>query len=119
MVAKVKPRFVVPKNLASGETAYYWEVPTYHRDLGCTIPNEPLGTDYVTACGDDGKGGRAAALNGLFESGTPSARAVRRRPPGWRASAQSLGCSGNTSPQTIARSASPSAPGRITRKWPT
>jgi hypothetical protein len=27
MVAKVKPRFVKPKDLASGETAFYWEVP--------------------------------------------------------------------------------------------
>jgi hypothetical protein len=32
--------------------------------MGCTIPNEPLGTDYAVACGVDGKGGRAAALNG-------------------------------------------------------
>jgi hypothetical protein len=67
MVAKIKPRFVKPKDLASGETAFYWEVPAYYRDLGCTIPSEPLGTDYVTACGEDGKGGRAAALNGLFD----------------------------------------------------
>jgi len=28
MIAKVKPRFVKPKDLASGETAFYWEVPT-------------------------------------------------------------------------------------------
>ena len=45
-ITKVKPRFVVPKDLASGETAFYWEVPTYYRSLGCTIPNEPIGTDY-------------------------------------------------------------------------
>jgi len=67
MIAKVKPRFVKPKDLASGETAFYWEVPAYYRDLGCTIPSEPLGTDYATACREDGKGGRAAALNGLFD----------------------------------------------------
>ena len=35
--------------------------------MGCTIPNEPLGSDYAVACGVDGKGGRAAALNGLFD----------------------------------------------------
>ena len=35
--------------------------------MGCTIPNEPLGNDYAVACGVDGKGGRAAALNGLFD----------------------------------------------------
>jgi hypothetical protein len=48
-------------------------------------------------------------------SGTLGARAVRRRPPGLRASAPSTGCSANTSPPTIARNASPAAPGRITR----
>jgi hypothetical protein len=35
--------------------------------MGCTIPNEPLGNDYVVACGVDGNGGRAAALNRLFD----------------------------------------------------
>jgi hypothetical protein len=35
--------------------------------MGCTIPNEPLGSDYAVACGPDGKGGWAAALNGLFD----------------------------------------------------
>jgi hypothetical protein len=35
--------------------------------MGCSIPSEPLGTDYVIACGEDGNGGRAAALNGLFD----------------------------------------------------
>jgi hypothetical protein len=67
MIAKVKPRFVKPKQLASGQTAFYWEPPHRYRDAGCTIPSEPLGTDYVTACGEDGNGGRAAALNGLFD----------------------------------------------------
>ena len=38
-----------------------------HRSLGCTIPNEPLGTDYNTACGENGDAGRAAALNPLFD----------------------------------------------------
>jgi hypothetical protein len=58
------PRFVIPKQLASGATAFYFNVPTHYRKLGCTIPNEPLGTDYATACGD---GARAAALNALFD----------------------------------------------------
>jgi hypothetical protein len=31
------------------------------------MANEPLGTRYEAACGDDGKGGRAAALNALFD----------------------------------------------------
>jgi hypothetical protein len=42
-------------------------VPSFYRRKGCTIPNEPLGDDYAIACGGDGNGGRAAALNGLFD----------------------------------------------------
>jgi hypothetical protein len=61
------PRFVIAKPLASGSMAFYFNVPTLYRRLGCTIPNEPLGHDYVIACGDDGGGGRAAALNALFD----------------------------------------------------
>ena len=61
------PRYVIAKQLASGTTAFYFTVPTRYRKMGCTIPNEPLGNDYSVACGPDGKGGRAAALNGLFD----------------------------------------------------
>lgn len=61
------PRNVIAKQLATGLTALYFNVPTYFRKLGCTIPNEPLGRDYAVACGSDGKGGRAAALNALFD----------------------------------------------------
>ena len=61
------PRYVIAKRLASGNTAFYFTVPTRYRELGCTIPNEPLGNDYTVACGVDGIGGRAASLNGLFD----------------------------------------------------
>ncbi len=61
------PRFVMAKSLKSGRTGFYWYVTAYYRKLGCTIPNEPLGSDYVAACGPDGKGGRAAGLNALFD----------------------------------------------------
>ena len=61
------PRYVILKRLASGATAFYFNVPTRYRKLGCTIPNEPLGDDYAVACGDDGNGGRAAALNAIFD----------------------------------------------------
>lgn len=64
------PRYVIPKPLASGKTGFYFNIPTYYRKLGCTIPNEPLGTNYVLACGEDGKGGRASALNALFDEWT-------------------------------------------------
>jgi hypothetical protein len=55
------------KTLASGVIAFYWDLTGHYRALGCSIPGEPLGTDYVAACGPDGNGGRAAALNGLFD----------------------------------------------------
>ena len=61
------PRNVIAKQLATGLTGFYFNVPTYFRKLGCTIANEPLGRDYAVACGNDGKGGRAAALNALFD----------------------------------------------------
>jgi len=67
MFTKPLPRFVIAKMLATGATAFYFNVPTLYRKLGCAIPNEPLGADYAIACGDDGNGGRAAALNGLFD----------------------------------------------------
>ena len=61
------PRYVIAKPLASGATGFYFTVPTRYRQMGCTIPNEPLGSDYTIASGADGKGGRAAALNGLLD----------------------------------------------------
>jgi hypothetical protein len=60
------PRYVIAKNLANGTTGFYFTVPT-RRKMGCTLPNEPLGSDYAIACGRDGTGGRASGLNGLFD----------------------------------------------------
>jgi hypothetical protein len=63
---KPLPRFVIAKTLKSGATGFYFNIPTLYRRLGCKIPNEPLGDDYSIACGTDGNGGRAVALNELF-----------------------------------------------------
>jgi hypothetical protein len=55
------PRHVIPKALAAGETAYYYNVPTKYRKLKCPIANEPLGTEF-------GKMQlRADVLNGQFD----------------------------------------------------
>jgi hypothetical protein len=70
MFTKPLPRFVIPKVLTTGATAFYFNVPTVYRRLGCPISNEPLGSDYIIACGEDGKGGRAASLNALFDEWT-------------------------------------------------
>jgi hypothetical protein len=67
MFSKPLPRFVIAKTLASGATAFYFNVPTLYRKLGCTISNEPMGTDYTLACGENGEAGRAVALNALFD----------------------------------------------------
>src|SRR6476619_6444178 len=67
LVMLTLPRYVRPRVLASGQVGFYWIVPTYFRQLGCAIPNEPLGTDYTVACGEDSRGGRAAILNALFD----------------------------------------------------
>jgi hypothetical protein len=61
------PRYVIAKPLTWGLTGFYFNVPTHFRKLGCSIANEPLGTEYAVACGADGKGGRAASLNALFD----------------------------------------------------
>jgi hypothetical protein len=61
------PRYVIAKSLAGGRTAFYFNVPKKYRDLGCTLPRTALGTDYALACGEDGDGGRAAALNAAFD----------------------------------------------------
>ena len=65
---------------ATRERAYrlLFQHPGKYRKLGCTISNQPLGTDYETACGENGNGGRAAALNQLSMNGT---RNVRPRMP--------------------------------------
>jgi hypothetical protein len=55
------PRRVIHKKLKSGMEAFYCNIPTAYRTLGCRVRNEPLGTDYSIACK------RAAALNGLFD----------------------------------------------------
>jgi hypothetical protein len=64
---KPLPRYVIAKPLARGAMGFYWNIPTRYRKQGCAIPNEPLGHEYGIACGDDGDGGRAAALNALFD----------------------------------------------------
>src|SRR5580704_137222 len=61
------PRFVITKILADGRAAFYFEVPGKYRKLGCTVLSQPLGRDYVVACGEDGNGGRAASLNAQFD----------------------------------------------------
>ena len=72
-----------PATLRSGKAArewrdgFYWELTGYYRKLGCSIHGEPLGNDYVVACGVDGNGGRAAALNALFDEW----RAIRAGEP--------------------------------------
>ena len=79
MLAKPLPRFVIVKPLARRRVGFYFTVPTYYRKHGCTIPNEPLGSDYEIACGEDGVGGRAAALNGLFDEWRANSPANRSK----------------------------------------
>ncbi|MCS3503769.1 hypothetical protein M2189_006714 [Bradyrhizobium japonicum] len=55
------PRHVIPKKLASGTLAYYYNVPTKYRALKCPIMNEPLGTDFAKVTS------RAKTLNEQFD----------------------------------------------------
>jgi hypothetical protein len=55
------PRYVIPKRLAGGRVAFYFNVPTKYRALKCPVPNEALGTDYAQMLE------RSDSLNGLFD----------------------------------------------------
>jgi len=55
------PRHVIPKRLATGKVAYYYNVPTKYRAMSCPIANEPLGGDFAVMKT------RADTLNGLFD----------------------------------------------------
>lgn len=74
-MTKPLPRYVISKPLATNPVGFYFNIPTY-RKLGCTIPNEPLGTDYKDSCGDNGEGGRAASLNALFDEWNAARRGM-------------------------------------------
>jgi len=69
-LARPLPRFVEVRRLARGSAAFYFRIPTHYRKLGCEMANEPLGTSYEAACRGEGKGGRAATLNGCSMNGT-------------------------------------------------
>jgi hypothetical protein len=64
---QVLPRYVISKLLKSGRTGFYYNVPKLYLKKGCPRLNEPLGDDYVIACGPDGRSGRAATLNALLD----------------------------------------------------
>lgn len=55
------PRYVVPRDLADGRTAYYFNTPKRLRQLKCPVSNEPLGTDYAQMIK------RAEMLNGMLD----------------------------------------------------
>jgi hypothetical protein len=43
------PRYMVARRLRSGATAYYWTIPSWAKQNGCTLAIEALGTDYAEA----------------------------------------------------------------------
>jgi hypothetical protein len=96
IVTRTLPRYVISKLLVSGTTAFYFNIPTLYRKLGCAIPNEPLGTDYAVACGEDGSGGRAAALNDFLMNGPLRGGASQSPESERQFTAQWIGFSVNT-----------------------
>jgi hypothetical protein len=75
-VNHILPRYVIAKRIKSGDVAFYFNVPRLYLKAGCPKLNEPLGTDYVLACGTNGNGGRAATLNGLFDEWNQGRRGI-------------------------------------------
>jgi hypothetical protein len=55
------PRYVIPKKLNSGKTAYYFNIPTKLRKQKCPVANEPLGTNFAKMAE------RAKTVNGLLD----------------------------------------------------
>ena len=90
------PRFVEVRRLARGSAAFYFRVPTYYRKLGCEMANEPIGTSYEAACGDEGKADVPPYSMACSMNGTTSAEESRANRERLRAMAQSIGCSGST-----------------------
>lgn len=43
------PRYTRRKRLKKGGFGYFFDVPTWARERGCPVKNEPLGTDYDLA----------------------------------------------------------------------
>src|ERR1700730_10270932 len=43
------PRYMFPRQLKSGATGYYWDVPSWAKKKGCTLNFETLGTEYAEA----------------------------------------------------------------------
>jgi len=58
------PRFMEVRRLARGSVAFYFRIPTYYRALGCEMANEPLGTSYEAAGGDDDRTGLSRLCQG-------------------------------------------------------
>jgi integrase len=58
---KKLPRHVIPKRLAGGRVAFYYNVPTKYRAMKCPISNEPLGSDHAKMVE------LSETLNGLFD----------------------------------------------------
>jgi hypothetical protein len=48
--AQPLPRYVRRKPLRIGQWAYFFEPPSWARNVGCTVKAEALGTDYISAC---------------------------------------------------------------------
>ena len=43
------PRYMVARQLQSGATAYYWDIPSWAKRKECMLEIEALGTDYADA----------------------------------------------------------------------
>src|SRR4051794_21308768 len=43
------PRYMVARRLKSGATAYYWGIPTWAKQSGCSLEIEALGNNYADA----------------------------------------------------------------------
>ena len=84
------PRYVFRKPLKAGAWAYFFNVPSWARQAGCPVKNEPLGTDYDAAV--------QRAENILLPAFDAWRSAAPMPSPRWRKSERWIGCLPSTAP---------------------
>lgn len=67
MIERPLPRYVIDKRLKSGPVAFYFNVPTYYRNSAAKFQTSRWAPTTRLRAVRTATGGRAAALNGLFD----------------------------------------------------
>ena len=93
------PRYVIAKPLANGTTGFYFTVPTRYRQMGCAIPNEPLGMTTRSRAASTAKAAvPPRSMDCSTNGGKSRTASLSKASPDM---GRSIGCFGNTRQQTL------------------